>query len=105
VANGTEHHFTQVTSGRRALVAAYVREATHLPALYSMAWADACAVLVESGWSTASRSLLAWTLDPSLVDYAARVLLGGIPPAPLDLTSRLRNKLRDYRAVAELPRS
>ena len=64
MANSTEHQFTQVTSGRRALVAAYVRDATHLPALSCMAWADASAALVELGWSTACRSLLAWTLVP-----------------------------------------
>ena len=102
MADSTERTFRHITSGRRAVVAAYVRSATQLPALYSFAWADASAALVESGWSTASRSLLAWTLDRSRVDQAARVLLGGIPPAPVDLTSRLRHELRDYRAVAEL---
>jgi hypothetical protein len=80
VADSTEHKFAQVTSGRRALVATYVRSSTRLPALYSMAWADACGALVESGWSNASRSLLAWVLDPAAVDQAARVLSGGIPP-------------------------
>lgn len=88
MANSTEHQFRQVTSGRRALVAGYVRSSTRLPALYSMAWADACAALVESGWSNASRSLLAWVLDPAAVDQAARVLSGGIPPTPSQLDRR-----------------
>lgn len=88
MADSTEHQFTQVTSGRRALVAAYVRGATRLPVLYSVAWADACAALVESGWSNASRSLLAWMLDPAAVDQAARVLSGGIPPTPSQLSRR-----------------
>src|SRR5829696_982155 len=72
VANSTEHRFTHVTSGRRALVAAWVRTKTHLPVLYSIAWADACAALVEDGWSTACRALLAQMLDPTAVDQAAR---------------------------------
>jgi hypothetical protein len=92
-----------VTSGRRALVAAYVRSSTRLPALYSFAWADACAALVELGWSTASRSLLSLTLDPATVDQAARVLLGGMPPTPTDLTTRLRRQPHDFRAAAVLP--
>lgn len=71
MANNTEHQFRQVTSGRRALVAEYVRGATRLPVLYSAAWADARAALIESGWSNASRALLAWMLDPAEVDQAA----------------------------------
>lgn len=89
----------RVTSGRRALVAAWVRTKTHLPVLYSIAWADACAALVEDGWSTASRALLARVLDPSTVDQAARVLLGGAPPMPDDLTlRRLARAVPDLRA-------
>ena len=103
MADSTEHPFRHVTSGRRALVAAYLRSATPLPALYSFAWAEASAALVELGWSTAARSLLAWHLDPPLVDQAARVLLGGIPPAPADLTDRLRRELHDLHAAVELP--
>ena len=49
------------------------------------------------------RSLLAWTLDPATVDQAARVLLGGIPPAPADLTTRLRRELQDFRPITDLP--
>ncbi len=103
MANSTEHQFTQVTSGRRALVAAYVRGASHLPVLYSVAWADACAALVESGWSNASRALLAWMLDPADVDQAARALLGGIPPTPDQLGRRLTRGLSDLRSPAGVP--
>ena len=103
MANSTEHSFRHITSGRRAVVAAYVRSATKLPPLYAFAWADASAALVESGWSTAPRSLLAWLLDPPLVDQAARVLLGGMPPAPADLSTRLRRELHDLRSSADLP--
>jgi len=103
VADSTERTFRHITSGRRAVVAAYVRSATQLPTLYASAWADASAALVESGWSTASRSLLAWLLDPPLVDQAARILLGGMPPLPADLTTRLRNQLHDLRPASELP--
>ena len=103
MANSTEHQFRQVTSGRRALVAAYIRTGAKLPVLYSLAWAEASAALVELGWSTASRSLLSWHLDSPLADQAARVLLGGIPPAPADLTYRLRRELHDLRPAAELP--
>jgi hypothetical protein len=78
----------RVTSGRRALIAAWVRQATNLPALYAVAWADACAALVEDGWPTASRPLLARQLDPADVDRAGRTLLGGIPPEPDELTHR-----------------
>lgn len=101
MANSTEHRFTQVTSGRRALVASYVRGATRLPVLYSVAWADACAALVESGWSNASRSLLAWVLDPAAVDQAARVLSGGIPPAPSQLGRRRAPS--SWRGPADVP--
>lgn len=100
MANSTEHQFTQVTSGRRALVAAYVRGATRLPVLYSVAWADACAALVESGWSNASRALLVWMLDPAEVDQAARALFGGIPPTPDQLGRRLTRALPDLRSPA-----
>jgi hypothetical protein len=54
-----------------------------------VAWADACAALVESGWSNASRALLGWMLDPGDVDQAARALLGGIPPTPDQFGRRL----------------
>src|SRR6185437_13519001 len=104
VADSTERTFRHITSGRRAVVAAYVRSATQLPTLYASAWADASAALVESGWSTASRSLLAWLLDPPLVDQAARILLGGMPPAPADLATRLRRELHDLRPATDLPR-
>jgi hypothetical protein len=103
VANSTERTFRHITSGRRAVVAAYVQSATRLPALYSFAWADASAALIESGWSTASRSLLAWLLDPPLVERAARILLGGMPPAPVDLSTRFRHELHDLRPANELP--
>jgi len=88
VADSTQHETNRVTSGRRALIAAWVRQATDLPTLYAVAWADACAALVEDGWPTASRSLLARLLDPADVDRAGRVLLGGLPPTPDELTRR-----------------
>ena len=88
VADSTEHETNRVTSGRRALIAAWMRQATDLPTLYAVAWADACAALVEDGWPTASRSLLARLLDPTDVDRAGRVLLGGLPPAPAEMTRR-----------------
>jgi hypothetical protein len=47
VADSTENGINRVTSGRRALIAAWVRQATNLPTLYAAAWADACAALVE----------------------------------------------------------
>lgn len=94
----------RVTSGRRALVAAFVRDKTHLPVLYSAAWADACAALVEDGWSTASRALLARMLDPVTVDHAAQLLLGGVPPMPDDLTRRrLTRAVPELRAPAAMP--
>ena len=105
MANHTENESRRVTSGRRAVVAAWVREATDLPALYSAAWADACAALVEDGWPTASRALLVRMLDPAAVDQAARLLLGGIPPEPDELTRRrLAAAVPELRAPAgELP--
>ena len=106
MANHTENESRRVTSGRRAVVAAWVREATDLPALYSAAWADACAALVEDGWATASRALLVRMLDPAAVDQAARLLLGGIPPEPDELTCRrLAAAVPNLRAPAgKLPR-
>lgn len=103
MANPTEHEFRHITSGRRALVAAYVLEQHPLLPEYCFAWADACAALVESGWSTAARALLEWVLDPAKVDDAARTLLGGMPPAPADLTLRRRRELYDLRPADELP--
>ena len=88
MADSTDNGTSRVTSGRRALVAAWVRQTTKLPALYAAAWADACAALVEDGWPTAARSLLARQLDPADVDRAGRALLGGIPPTPDELTRR-----------------
>jgi hypothetical protein len=102
VANPTEREFRHITFGRRALVAAYVRERHPLLPEYCFAWADACAALVESGWSTAARALLEWVLDPAKVDEAARTLLGGMPPA--DLSYELRRTLYDFRPVTDLPR-
>lgn len=94
----------RVTSARRALVAAWVRDNTHLPVLYSAAWADACAALVEDGWSTASRALLTRMLDPVAVDQAARLLLGGVPPMPDDLTRRrLTRVVPELHAPAAMP--
>jgi hypothetical protein len=106
VADSTENGINRVTSGRRALIAAWVRQTTDLPALYAAAWADACAALVEDGWPTASRSLLARQLDPADVDRAGRVLLGGIPPEPDELTRRrLAHALPELAAPAGgLPR-
>lgn len=101
MANPTEHEFRHITTGRRALVAAYVRSSTRLPALYSFAWADACAALVELGWSTASRSLLSWYLDPDDTKEAARVLLGGMPS--VDMAARLRHGLEDFRPATDRP--
>ncbi|HEX6755345.1 MAG TPA: hypothetical protein VF109_05300 [Mycobacteriales bacterium] len=98
MADSTEHESNRVTSGRRALIAAWVRQATDLPALYAAAWADACAALVEDGWPTAARSLLTRQLDPADVDRAGRALLGGIPPTPDELTRR-----RLQQASPELP--
>lgn len=103
MADNTEHEFRHITSGWRALVAAYVRERHPLLPEYCFAWADACAALVESGWSTAARALLEWVLDPAKVDDAARTLLGGMPPTPADLTLRLRRELYDLRPADELP--
>jgi len=105
VADSTENGTNRVTSGRRALIAAWVRQATGLPALYAAAWADACAALVEDGWPTASRSLLARQLDPADVDRAGRAVLGGIPPTPDELTRRrLAHALPELAApVGELP--
>ena len=88
MADSTENGINRVTSGRRALVAAWVRQATNLPVLYAAAWADACAALVEDGWPTASRSLLARQLDPADVDRAGRALLGGLPPERDELARR-----------------
>jgi hypothetical protein len=106
VADSTENGINRVTSGRRALIAAWVRQATNLPALYAAAWADACAALVEDGWPTASRSLLARQLDPADVDRAGRTLLGGIPPELDELTRRrLAHALPELAApVGGLPR-
>ena len=106
MADSTENGTNRVTSGRRALVAAWVRQATNLPALYAAAWADACAALVEDGWPTASRSLLARQLEPADVDRAGRALLGGIPPEPDELTRRrLAHALHELAAPAgDLPR-
>ena len=101
MANPTEHEFRHITSGRRALVAAYIRERHPLLPEYCFAWADACAALVESGWSTAARALLGWVLDPAKADDAARTLLGGMPPA--DLSRELRRVMYDFRPVADLP--
>ena len=105
MADSTENGTNRVTSGRRALIAAWVRQATGLPALYAAAWADACAALVEDGWPTASRSLLARQLDPADVDRAGRAVLGGIPPTPDELTRRrLAHALPELAApVGELP--
>lgn len=101
MADSTEHESRRVTSGRRAVIAAYVREKTDLPVLYSIAWADACAALVEDGWSTASRALLVRMVEPAVVDQAARVLLGGMPPMPDELTRRrLARSVPDLRAPA-----
>ena len=88
MADSTENGTNRVTSGRRALVAAWVRQSIDLPALYAAAWADACAALVEDGWPTAARSLLVRLLDPADIDRAGRVLLGGIPPEPDELRRR-----------------
>lgn len=103
MANPTEHEFRHITSGRRALVAAYIRERHPLLPEYCFAWADACAALIESGWSTAAWSLLAWVLDPAKVDDAARTLLGGMPPAPADRSHEMGRAMYDYRPVADLP--
>lgn len=100
MANPTEHEFRYITSGRRALVAAYVRERHPLLPEYCFAWADAYAALVESGWSTAARALLEWVLDPAKADDAARTLLGGMQPA--DLSHELRRVMYDLRPVADL---
>jgi hypothetical protein len=106
VADSTENETNRVTSGRRALVAAWVRQATDMPALYAAAWADACAALVEDGWPTAARFLLARQLDPADIDRAGRTLLGGIPPEPDELTRRrLAHALPDLAApIGGLPR-
>ncbi len=41
--------------------------------------------LIEDGWPTATRGVLAHLLPPADVDRAGRVLLGGIPPEPDEL--------------------
>jgi hypothetical protein len=38
--------------------------------------------LIEDGWPTATRSVLAHLLPPADVDRTGRILLGGIPPEP-----------------------
>ena len=88
MADSTEHGTNRVTSGRRALIAAWGQRASGLPALYAAGWADACAALIEDGWPTATRSVLAHLLPPADVDRAGRVLLGGIPPEPDELALR-----------------
>jgi hypothetical protein len=99
VADSTEHGTNRVTSGRRALIAAWGQRASGLPALYAAGWADACAALIEDGWPTATRSVLAHLLPPADVDRAGRVLLGGIPPEPDELARlQLAAQLEDLLA-------
>jgi hypothetical protein len=105
VADSTEHGTHRVTSGRRALIAAWGQRASGLPALYAAGWADACAALIEDGWPTATRSVLTHLLPPADVDRAGRVLFGGIPPEPDELARRqLAGEFEDLLAPAdELP--
>ena len=99
MADSTEHGTNRVTSGRRALIAAWGQRASGLPALYAAGWADACAALIEDGWPTATRSVLAHLLPPADVDRAGRVLLGGIPPEPDELARlQLAAQLEDLLA-------
>lgn len=73
-----------------------------MPALYAAGWADACAALIEDGWPTATRSVLAHLLPPADVDRAGRILLGGIPPEPEELARRqLAAELEDLLAPAD----
>ena len=99
MADSTEHGTSRVTSGRRALIAAWGQRASGLPALYAAGWADACAALIEDGWPAATRSVLAHLLPPADVDRAGRVLLGGIPPEPDELARlQLAAQLEDLLA-------
>jgi hypothetical protein len=73
-----------------------------MPALYAAGWADACAALIEGGWPTATRSVLAHLLPPADVDRAGRVLFGGIALEPDDLARRqLAAELEDLLAPAD----
>lgn len=105
MADSTEHESKRVTSGRRALLATWGDRVSGVPALYATGWADACAALVDGGWPTAARTVLAVLLPPADVDAAGRVLLGGIPPEPDDVAGRqLAADLEDLLLPAsELP--
>jgi len=105
VADSTEHETNRVTSGRRARLAAWGHRVGGVPALYATGWADACAALVEGGWPTAARAVLAVLLPPNDVNAAGRVLLGGIPTEPDELCSQeLATELESLLApTGELP--
>ncbi len=68
-------------------------------------YADACANLVETGWPTAGRSLLTSVVAPADLDSAARLLLGGLPPEPDELSLRRLARVTSGRVFVldELP--
>ena len=86
--NGTGGRNRRVTSGQRAVVTAWLLTESAMDLSSAMVWADACAVLVDEGWATASRALLGNVLDEVTARRAWSVLVGGMPRGREDVAPR-----------------
>ena len=67
---------------------AWLTERTEFDLGSAIVWADACAVLVDRGWTTASLALLDEVLDDATARRAWLVLVGGMPRAREDVAPR-----------------
>jgi hypothetical protein len=90
----------RVTSGRRALAAATLYELAKLTKEESLAWADACALLIEDGQLSSVRMLLRRVTDRFTAERVQTVLTGTLRLREATIAAQVDDL---WRAAVDLP--
>jgi hypothetical protein len=89
----------RVTSAQRAVTVLWLQRGTRdLDLTYLIAWADACAALVDAEHGAGARALLHHLTDDTTAEAAFAALAGGLFKAPDEVALR-----RELHAAAEAP--